>query len=127
MKTHTTIGAETLREVHRQHLGNEFVRIGIEIAESHHENWGGTGYPHGLDRGKIPLVGRIVKLGDVYDALTSKRCYKEAFPHAKSREIIVAGREKEFDPDVVDAFVSSEGEFIAIRERHVDAEKKMLS
>ena len=57
-------------------------------------------YPHGLDRDKIPLVGRIVKLGDVYDALTSKRCYKEAFPHAKSREIIVAGREKEFDPDV---------------------------
>ena len=123
IKTHAAIGAETLREVHRQHPGNEFIQVGIEIAESHHENWDGTGYPRGLGRDKIPLVGRIVKLGDVYDALTSKRCYKEAFPHAKSREIIVAGREKEFDPDVVDAFVSSEEEFVAIRERHVNTEK----
>ena len=126
IKTHTTIGADTLREVHRQHAGNEFVHIGIEIAESHHENWDGSGYPQGLDRDKIPLVGRIVKLGDVYDALTSKRCYKEAFSHAKSREIIVGDSEKEFDPDVVDAFVSSEEEFVATRKRHVDAEKSTL-
>ena len=127
MKTHTTIGAETLREVQRQHPGNELVRVGIEIAETHHENWDSTGYPHGLDRDKIPLVGRVVKLGDVYDALTSKRSYKEAFSHAKSREIILAGREKEFDPSVVDAFVSSEEKFMAIRKCHVDTKKKMLS
>ncbi len=72
MKEHTIIGAETLREVNRLHSGNDFVRTGIEIAESHHEKWDGTGYPHGLAGEDIPLVGRILALSDVYDALTSK-------------------------------------------------------
>ncbi len=117
MKTHTTIGSETLREVHHRHPGNEFVRIGIEIAESHHENWDGTGYPHRLERDKIPLVSRIVKLGDAYDALVSRRYGKEPFSHAKSREIILGGRGKDFDPNVVDAFLSGEGEFVAIKSR----------
>ena len=120
MKKHTVIGAETLRAVHEQHPSNDFVRIGIEIAESHHEKWNGTGYPHGLAGEDIPLVGRILALADVYDALTSKRCYKEAFTHEKSRGIIIADREKHFDPDVVDAFLSSEEEFIAVRKRYAD-------
>jgi len=108
MKTHTIIGAETLREVNRLHPGNDFVRVGIEIAESHHEKWNGTGYPHGLAGEEIPLVGRILALSDVYDALTSRRCYKEAFSHTRSLKIIVDDRGKHFDPDVVDAFVSAE-------------------
>lgn len=121
MKTHAGIGAETLREVNRLHPGNDFVRIGIEIAESHHERWDGTGYPHGLAREEIPLVGRILALSDVYDALTSKRCYKEAYSHDMSIEIIIDGRGKHFDPDVVDALVSTKKDFIRIREHYVDA------
>lgn len=116
MKTHPTVGAETLREVDRQHPGNAFITTGIEIAEAHHEKWNGTGYPFGLAGEKIPLVARILALGDVYDALTSRRCYKEAFSPEKSREIIINDRDVHFDPDVVDAFRATEDEFTRIRE-----------
>jgi putative two-component system response regulator len=122
MKAHTSIGAETLRDVNRLHPGNDFVRTGIEIAESHHERWDGTGYPYGLAGENIPLVARILALSDVYDALTSKRCYKEALSHTRSLEIIIDGRGKHFDPDVVDAFVSAEKDFLHIRDRYVDVE-----
>ena len=125
MKVHTVIGAETLREVNRLHSGNDFVKVGIEIAESHHEKWDGTGYPHGLAGEEIPLVGRILALSDVYDALTSRRCYKEAFSHTRSLEIIVLGRDKHFDPDVVDAFVSAEKDFLDVRVRYDDVEQEL--
>lgn len=121
MKTHPLVGAETLREVDRQHPGNAFVITGIEIAESHHEKWNGTGYPFGLAGEKIPLVARILALGDVYDALTSKRCYKEAFSPEKSKEIIIKDRDIHFDPDVVDAFLASENEFSEVRKEFQDS------
>ncbi len=127
MKTHTIIGGKTLREVDQQHPGNDFVRVGIEIAESHHEKWDGNGYPYGLAGENIPLAGRILALGDVYDATISKRVYKEAFSHSESREIILNGSGKNFDPDIVDAFISSEDEFIAISKRYVDTEKDTTS
>ncbi|MBT3354513.1 MAG: response regulator [Candidatus Scalindua sp.] len=122
MQAHTTIGAETLREVNRLHAGNDFVKLGIDIAESHHEKWDGTGYPHGLAGENIPLVGRILALSDVYDALTSKRCYKEAFSHEKSLEIIIDGKGKHFDPDVVDSFIATQEDFVRIRERYDDVQ-----
>lgn len=122
MKTHPIVGAETLREVDRNHPGNAFVKTGIEIAEAHHEKWNGTGYPFGLAGEKIPLAARILALGDVYDALTSRRCYKEAFSPEKSREIIIRDREIHFDPDVVDAFLESEKEFSRIRREFQDSE-----
>ena len=100
--------------------------MGIEIAESHHEKWDGAGYPRALQDGNIPLSGRIVALGDVYDALTSKRCYKEAFSHDKSRAIILEGRGAHFDPDVVDGFLAGEKEFLAVRENIRDSEKTIL-
>jgi len=121
MKAHAGIGAETLSEVNRLHPGNDFIRLGIEIAESHHEKWDGTGYPYGLAGESIPLVGRILALADVYDALTSKRCYKEGFSHARSLEIIIDGSGKHFDPDVVDAFVKTQNDFVSIKERYLDA------
>ncbi len=127
MKAHTTIGAETLREVNRLHPGNDFIRIGIDIAETHHEKWDGTGYPQGLVGEHIPLVGRILALSDVYDALTSRRCYKEAFSHSRSHEIIVDGKGQHFCPDVVDAFVSAEKDFLNIRSRYVDVEQEIVS
>lgn len=127
IEAHTTIGAKTLKEVDEKHPGNDLVRFGIEIAENHHEKWDGNGYPNDLTGENIPLAGRIVALGDVYDALTSKRCYKDAFSHTRSREIILAGCGKHFDPDIVDAFVSSEDEFISIRESYVDTESEAMS
>jgi len=127
MKAHGTIGADTLRAVDRLHPGNDFVRMGIQIAETHHEKWTGAGYPKGLAGTDIPLVGRILALADVYDALTSKRCYKEAFSHEESRGILEEERGQHFDPDVVDAFLAAEAEFIAIRQEHQDSEKTVLT
>jgi putative two-component system response regulator len=125
MRTHTVIGAETLRAVYQQYGPNDFVRMGIDIAESHHEKWDGSGYPMGLAGADIPLPARILALGDVYDALTSRRCYKEAFPHAVSRALIVDGRGTQFDPHVVDAFLATEGEFIRIRRHYQDPEDRL--
>ncbi len=78
--------------------------------------WDGWGYPDGLKEEEIPLSTRIVALVDVYDALTSKRSYKEAFSHETAREIIVSSRATHFAPDVVDAFLQSEDQFIRIRD-----------
>ncbi|MBI1317503.1 MAG: response regulator [Candidatus Hydrogenedens sp.] len=115
IKTHTTIGAETLRHVDRQFPGSGFLKVGIQIAQSHHERWDGAGYPEGLSGTTIPLSARVLAVGDVYDALTSKRCYKEAFTHERSREIIVEGSGTAFDPDIVEAFLAIEDEFRGIR------------
>ena len=123
MRTHSLIGGETLREVDRQYPGNAFVRTGIEIAESHHERWDGTGYPYGLRGEAIPLVARILTLADVYDALTSRRCYKEAFGHARSRDIIAAEEGRHFDPDVVQAFLARETDFIQVRKFFQDPDE----
>ncbi|MCG6969547.1 MAG: response regulator [Gammaproteobacteria bacterium] len=122
MKMHPIIGAETLREVDKQHPGNSLIRMGIDIAGSHHEKWDGSGYPYGLQGTEIPLVARILALGDVYDALTSKRCYKEAFSHDKSRQIVLDSGGHHFDPEVVEAFVQTEDEFKRIREFYQDSE-----
>jgi putative two-component system response regulator len=116
MKTHTTIGAMTLRSVAEQHPGNALMTMGIQIAEHHHERWDGKGYPHGLAEEEIPLAARILALGDVYDALTSRRVYKEAFSHDKSCSIILAEQGAAFDPRIVEVFRRVQGEFQAIRE-----------
>jgi len=115
IKTHTTIGAETLRRVDRQYPGNNFLKIGIQIAQSHHERWDGAGYPQGLSGEAIPLAARVLAIGDVYDALTSRRCYKEAFSHEDSVRIIEEGRGSAFDPELVDIFLSIKDNFQNIR------------
>ncbi len=111
MQTHTTIGADTLREVEKRYPGNSFVACGIEIAQSHHEKWDGSGYPEGLKGEAIPLSARIVAIADVYDALRSKRVYKEGFPHSKARQIIIEGRGTHFEPLLVDGFLALEDTF----------------
>jgi putative two-component system response regulator len=99
MKKHTTIGADILKG---SNFG--FVRTGETIARTHHEKWDGSGYPNGLKGRRIPLAGRIVALADAFDAMTSKRPYKEAFSIEKANQIIFEERGRHFDPDVVDAF-----------------------
>lgn len=121
MKEHAAIGAATLDAALRVHPEADFLRMGRDIALTHHERWDGSGYPRGLSGRNIPLCGRIVALADVYDALTSKRVYKDAFEHDLVRSIIVAESGSHFDPDIVQAFLATEPEFIAIRQRYSDA------
>lgn len=116
MKLHTSIGANTLEEVYQKYPGNNFVKIGIEIAESHHEKWDGSGYPKGLCGENIPLSARIMALADVYDALRSKRVYKEAYSNEETREIIIQGSGKHFDSLIVEAFLEVEEEFDKVYE-----------
>jgi HD-GYP domain-containing protein (c-di-GMP phosphodiesterase class II) len=84
-----------------------FLTIGKEVAFSHHERWDGAGYPAGKKGEQIPLSARIVALADVYDALTSKRSYKEALSHEDAVDIIKSERGTHFDPDIVDVFMES--------------------
>ena len=111
MKQHTTIGANTLKEVYQEYPGNYFIKIGVEVAQSHHEKWDGSGYPEGLSGEEIPLSARIVALVDVYEALRSKRVYKDAYSKEQTREIIIEDNNKHFDPLIVDAFIKLEDEF----------------
>jgi putative two-component system response regulator len=126
MKYHTMLGGETLRAVYEQYETNAFLKTGIDIAEGHHEKWDGSGYPNGLSGTQIPLAARVVALADVYDALTSKRCYKEAFSHEKSAQIIRDGRGKHFDPMIVDAFDAIHERFVEIKTRFTDTEKTVI-
>ncbi len=116
IKTHTTIGAEVLFNTEKLFEQNrEYLKTAIEIAESHHEKYDGTGYPKGLKGEEIPLPARIVALPDVYDALTSRREYKEAYLHDMAKDIIVNGDGRtmpaHFDPIVLEAFLQMEEEF----------------
>ena len=118
MKSHTTLGKKAIEHAEEQ-LGMSvaFLDVAKEIAYSHHEKWDGSGYPLGLKGNEIPICGRLMAVADVYDALIAKRVYKERFSHEKAVEIILEGRGKHFDPDVVDAFEALKETFheIAIR------------
>ncbi len=114
MKTHTTKGAATLDAALREYPSARYLRMAREIAATHHERYEGTGYPLGLAGDEIPLCGRIVALADVYDALTSRRVYKDAYSHEEAREIIFDSRGTHFDPAVVDAFLINEAQFASI-------------
>ncbi len=121
MKKHTTIGADILS-------GSKIgaVRLGEVIARTHHEKWDGSGYPKGLRGEQIPLVGRIVAIADVFDALTSERPYKAAFPPEKAFQIIAEERGKHFDPDVVDTFFSIKDQILEIKDTHQDRHQSAL-
>ncbi len=115
MKQHTTIGARILAS-----SDSDFIRTGEQIAFTHHERWDGSGYPQGLAGTDIPIEGRVTAIADVFDALTSRRPYKEAFPVAKSLDIIAAERGTHFDPQVVDAFFAARNEILAIKSSNRD-------
>ncbi len=106
MCRHPSIGAEVLRlcEERLKEEGRSVFRMGVEIAEAHHEKWDGTGYPNGLAGAAIPLSARIVAVADVFDALTSKRPYKEAWGVDKALDALRRDAGRHFDPMVVDAF-----------------------
>lgn len=118
MKTHTIIGGDTLQVADLESGSQSFLAMGRDIAYYHHERWDGLGYPKGLKGEEIPLAARITAVSDVYDALTCRRPYKEPFSHEKSVDIIVSGRGTQFDPEVVDAFLSRESDIITINEEY---------
>ncbi|MCA9075404.1 MAG: response regulator [Planctomycetaceae bacterium] len=117
MKEHAVIGGRTLESVAQHHPEASYLQMARDIALTHHERVDGSGYPYGLYGDEIPLCGRIAALADVYDALTSKRVYKAAYDHNMAKELIISERDKHFDGDVVDAFLSREEEFLAISNR----------
>lgn len=108
IKGHTTMGADILE-------GVDYLQMARDVALSHHERWDGKGYPSGLLGEDIPLAARIVSLADVYDALTSRRVYRDPLPNNKVVEIISEERGNAFDPDVVGAFLNRLSDFLLIR------------
>ena len=121
MKRHCTLGADTLATVQKRFPENQFLRMGVDVARSHHEHWDGTGYPEGLQGKAIPLSARIVALADFYDALTSERCYRASASHEEVVAMIAAAGGAQFDPDTVSAFKAREVQFKSIRLEMGDA------
>ncbi len=109
MKSHTLIGSKIIFEAEKDLGSNSFLRMAREISESHHENWDGTGYPHALKGEEIPLSARLMTVADVYDALVSRRPYKEPFTHKQAMDIILNGdrrtKPEHFDPTVLTALM----------------------
>jgi putative two-component system response regulator len=126
MKTHTTLGRDAIMAAERE-LGIEvdFLKYAKEIAYGHQEKWDGSGYPLGLAGDAIPISARLMAVADVYDALISRRVYKDGMSHEAAVAIITAGRGQHFDPDMVDAFLALQDEFIAIAKRYADSDQDM--
>ena len=123
MKTHAPLGHAALGQA-EEVLGMsiDFLRFAREIVRSHHERWDGGGYPDGLAGDDIPLAARLMAVADVYDALVSRRVYKEGMPHAEAVKIIALGKGNQFDPDIVDAFVEIHDQFQAIAAEYADSD-----
>jgi PAS domain S-box-containing protein len=117
IKRHSQYGGDALKAVESKIKGDSFLTLGREIAYFHHEKWDGTGYPNALKKNTIPLSARIVSVADVYDALTSKRIYKEAYSHETAVKIMVSERNKHFDPQVIDAFLATADQFDLTRKQ----------
>ncbi|MBK7000051.1 MAG: two-component system response regulator [Rhodoferax sp.] len=132
MKTHTTLGYNAILNAERA-LGTpvKFLSFAMGIALSHQEKWDGSGYPQGLVGDAIPVAARLMAVADVYDALICRRVYKEPMSHEAAVKIMLEGRGTHFDPDMLDAFIAIQAEFIAIAQRFIDSdadlERKMSS
>jgi putative two-component system response regulator len=115
MQQHSAIGARILHG-----SPSELLKAGELIAMCHHEKWDGSGYPKGLASEAIPLWGRICAVADVFDALTSRRPYKPAFPNERAVEILKESKGKHFDPPLVDLFIEHLEEVITIQQEYRD-------
>ena len=122
IKTHSAIGAKIL-----SNSNSDIIKTAEQIALTHHEKWNGKGYPQGLSGKKIPLVGRIVCLADTFDALSSKRPYKDPYPTEVACEIIKKEHGEQFDPDVADVFLENIDEALKIKAKVGSTEDVSLS
>jgi putative two-component system response regulator len=105
MKKHTVFGVQIIENIEASTSASDFLKYAKIFAGTHHEKWDGGGYPNKLQGEEIPLQGRIMALADVYDALTSIRPYKKAFPHEEAVKIMLAGKGTQFDPVLADIFI----------------------
>ena len=123
MKTHTTLGRDAILAAEK-HLGMEvsFLDLAKEIAYYHQEKWDGSGYPTGASGDQIPISARLMAVADVYDALISRRPYKEGMPHDQAVEIMRQGRGSHFDPDVLDAFIALREDFRTVASTYADSD-----
>ena len=126
MEKHALIGADTLLAIRAKIGADAFIDMAVEIALQHHEKWDGTGYPFGLEGENISLAARIVALADFYDAVTSKRVYKDAMSHEETSDLILSLRGTHFAPDVCDVFLSNQAEFNAIRAHNQNNDETSL-
>ena len=122
MQAHTTRGAATLDAALKKFPSARYLQMARDIALTHHERYDGEGYPSGISGEEIPLSGRIVALADVYDALTSRKVYREEYSHEQAESIICNETGSHFDPDVVDAFIQNLKAFDQIRDRFHEPE-----
>jgi len=111
MKKHASFGEQIIEKIETLAKESDFLDYAKIFAASHHERWDGSGYPRGLKGSKIPLLGRIMAIADVYDALVSERPYKEAFSHEEAVRIITEGSGTQFDPSLVEVFSRTAGQF----------------
>jgi putative two-component system response regulator len=111
MKKHANFGEQIIEKIETMTKESDFLKYAKIFAASHHEKWDGAGYPRRLKEHGIPLIGRIMAIADVYDALISDRPYKKAFTHEEAVAIIIEGRGKHFDPFLVDVFLKTADEF----------------
>ena len=115
IKEHPIIGEKTIRIAMDMTTEKDFLRYAAMVAISHHEKWDGTGYPYGLKEKEIPLLGRLMAIADVYDALVSERPYKKAFTHEIAVNIILEESGKHFDPILIEIFRKHEDKFKCIK------------
>jgi putative two-component system response regulator len=120
MQTHAELGRRAIDAAERRLSTSTFLTLAKEIAHTHHEKWDGTGYPQGLDGAAIPLSGRLMAIADVYDALVSRRVYKQAMPHDTAVALMGAERGRHFDPQLTDVFLSIGAEFDRIHSQFID-------
>jgi putative two-component system response regulator len=123
MKQHPALGRSAILNAEYE-LGIEvpFLKYAKEIAYAHQEKWDGSGYPLGLAGDNIPISARLMAVADVYDALISRRVYKEGMSHEQAVQLITEGRGSHFDPDIADAFLELQDEFIAIAAKFWDSD-----
>jgi putative two-component system response regulator len=121
MKTHTTLGRDAIVSAEKLiDMPSSFLTFAREIAYSHQEKYDGSGYPEGLKGDAIPISARLMAIADVYDALISRRVYKDPMPHDKAVAIMREGRGKHFDPIMLDAFLQLSDDFQAVADRFAD-------
>jgi len=114
MKTHVTLGADAINRMQANVGGNDFLSYALTFALTHHERWDGEGYPYRLKGDTIPLIGRLMAVADVYDALVSARPYKQALSPDEAASIIRKGKGTQFDPQIVEAFEAAADRFAEI-------------
>ena len=127
MKDHPVLGDRIIASAEqRLDSPSTFLRFAREIARHHHENWDGSGYPDGLAGEAIPLSARLMAVADVYDALISKRCYKDPFGHDEACDFILRASGSKFDPTIIEAFRLLRDDFAAIADFYRDTEPLAL-